>query len=324
MLMKLQDTPFLWSGIPMEWLNMECALSWFQPHHAGLMNPQINMNKRGWRRNRKLTNRTREPFALQLWRDKLYILTAPEDVALAYKNTTTLSWDAFLNDLLEGFGLRGKSLELAWHQPKPGDAAYECKHLFKSAQKSLVHFTEEISRRQLLPGEHLKVMEASFLERLHETLQWDQMIGSDVLHCSGMQKRLSLKGFFRYLVVDAITYSIFGGTLQQIHPNVARDMITFNDDAWMVVFRYPEFSAPNLVNSKRRIKDALKTYMSLPDEQRKKESFAITNILEGQKITGIDDESRVAMLLMIYWAWDFILILHFSIFSECRLTDAGR
>lgn len=280
---------------------MYVAMIWASSYGIGGATCQYEYES--WRRGRKVTNHTREPFALPVWRDRLYILTSAEDVAAAYKNNTTLSRDAFLNDMLEGFGLKGKSLKLAWHQPKPGDASYRSPNPINPAQKSLVHFTEEIYRRQLLPGENLNAMENSYLKRLSDNLCWGHMTGSHVLACTTTQKRLSLKGFFRYIVVDAITYSIFGGSLQKINPDIAWDMINFNDDAWMVVFRYPEFTSPKLVNSKRRIKDALRTYISIPDGQRKGESFAIMNVLEGQKITGIDEESRLAMLLMIYWAW---------------------
>lgn len=103
-------------------------------------------------------------------------------------------------------------------------------------------------------------------------------------------------------MVDAITSSIFGELLQEIEPNIIQDMITFNDYAWMLIFRYPAFTSPKLIGSRRRIMSALRAYMNTPDEQRKGESFAIKNILQGQTITGIDEESRVAMLLMIYWA----------------------
>lgn len=204
--------------------------------------------------------------------------------------------------MLEGFGLKGEALKLAWHQPKPGDASYLSPNPINPAQKSLVHFTEEIYQRQLLPGQHLDAMSNSYLERLSATLCWDKIAGRYVSAGNGKQKRLSLKGFCRDLMVDAITSSIFGSLLRKIEPDITQDMITFNENAWMLIFRYPEFTSPKLTGSRRRIITALRTYMSLPDEQREGESFAIKNVLQGQKITGIDDESRVAMLLMIYWA----------------------
>lgn len=171
------------------------------------------------------------------------------------------------------------------------------------AQKSLVHFIKKIYQRQLLPGPKVDAMSKSYLDRLSSILCWDKIAARYQLSAGkGKQKRLSLKEFCRDLMVDAITSSIFGGLLQKIKPDITRDMITFNEYAWMLIFRYPDFTSPKLIASRRNIISALRTYMNTPDDQREGKSFAIKNVLQGQKITGMDDESRVAMLLMIYWA----------------------
>lgn len=100
-------------------------------------------------------------------------------------------------------------------------------------------------------------------------------------------------------MVDAITSSIFGDLLQKIKPDITRDMITFNEYAWILNFRYPDFTSPKLIASRQNIILVLRIYMNTPNIQREEKSFAIKNALQGQKITGINNESRVAMLLMI-------------------------
>ncbi|MCJ1466039.1 hypothetical protein MMC07_004658 [Pseudocyphellaria aurata] len=250
----------------------------------------------------KFTKRSREPFALSMLSGKLYILTSPEDVDAAYKNTTTLSWDDYLNDLLKGFGVRGEALKLAWHRPTTSDASYMHPSSKNFSHKSLVHFIEEIYLRQLLPGPNLNVLGQSYLARLDDTLRWDRIEGSYMVNCTRKQKRLSLKMFCRNLMIDAITSSLFGGILQKIEPNVAQDMITFNDYAWLLVFGCPDIVSPELAGSRKRLTAALRIYMDLPEDQREGEAFAIRNVLAEQKVTGIDDKSRLAMLLMIYWA----------------------
>lgn len=233
---------------------------------------------------------------------KIYILTSPDDVDAAYKNNTTLSWDLYLNDLLKGFGVRGKALKLAWHRPTNGDASYMHPHSKNLTHKSLVHFIEEIYQQQLLPGPNLNVIGQSYLARLDDTLRWDRIIGSYVISRTEKQKRLSLKKFCRNLMIDGITSSLFGGMLQKIDPNVAQDMITFNDYAWLLVFGFPDVVCPKLAGSRNRLMSALKIYMNTPEEQKEGESFAIRNVLNEQAVTGIDEQSRLAMLLMIYWA----------------------
>ena len=232
----------------------------------------------------------------------MYILTSPEDVDAAYKNNTTLSWDDYLNDLLSGFGVRGEALRLAWRRPTTGDASYMHPLPKNPTQKSLVHRVEDIYQRQLLPGPNLNVIGQSFLSRLEDILRWDKITGFYVMTRTETQKRLSLKSFCRSLMIDCITNSIFGGMLQKIDPNVALDMITFNDYAWLLVFGCPDVVCPKLAGSRKRLTAALKIYMNIPEEQREGESFAIRNVLNEQAVTGIDEQARLAMLLMIYWA----------------------
>lgn len=45
------------------------------------------------------------PIAINFGVEKLYIVTSPADVGAIYKNNTTLSWEAMLDDLLVAFGV---------------------------------------------------------------------------------------------------------------------------------------------------------------------------------------------------------------------------
>lgn len=229
------------------------------------------------------------------------MLTAPQDVAIAYKNNTTLSWDGYLDELLQAFGLKGHSLKLAWHKPRPGDACYLEANPFNPQQKSLIHLTEDVYKQQLLPGEKLDQMSQSFLRSIDGSVCWEKLdpycMGSTEKH-----KYVSLKDFTRTALVDAITASMFGDHLHRIEPNMTRYMLDFNDDAWMVVFRYPQTLARRLSQCRQKIMAALKVYIHTPKEQRTGEAWSIQTVVQAQEITGMDDENRTAMLLMIYWA----------------------
>ena len=55
-----------------------------------------------------------ELFTITIGGKKLYILTTPEDAASVYRNNVTLSWDAMLNNLLVGFGVRASVIDQIW------------------------------------------------------------------------------------------------------------------------------------------------------------------------------------------------------------------
>ena len=235
-------------------------------------------------------------------RQKLYALTSPEDVAIAYRNNTTLSWDAYLHDLLSAFGLDSTALRMVWHKPSPGDASFVTPNPINPRQRSLIHLTEDVYKKQLLPGEKLDVLGGSFLQRLERALHWDRLSGPYVQLSTLQRKHVSLKGLCRSLVVDAITRSMWGDLLHEIEPSTTQCMLDFNDDAWMVIFHYPQIMAPKMNSARRKLMNALEVYIHRPKEQRVGEAWAIATVVAAQEITGIDDQNRAAMLLMIYWA----------------------
>lgn len=54
---------------------------------------------------REYFKRTREPFAITLGREKLYILTFRKDVVAAHKNSTTVDYGNVVQDLMARFGV---------------------------------------------------------------------------------------------------------------------------------------------------------------------------------------------------------------------------
>ena len=103
-------------------------------------------------------------------------------------------------------------------------------------------------------------------------------------------------------MVDAATRSMFGPHLHEIEPNIVEYMMNFNDYAWMVFFRYPDFFGLPVTEPRRKIIDALKKFIKLPEEQRPHQSWAIRNIIIAQDIVGIDLEAQASVILLIYWA----------------------
>lgn len=250
------------------------------------------------------TNRTHEIYTIQVFRKKLYIITAPLDVAAAFKNNTSLHFDGHLNELLRNFGFGGEALRLAWHVPQPGEWCYIPNSSINPEQMSLNRLTEDVYKKQLLPGEKMDVMCKVFLAALHQTLRWQ-----DLDFCTinkpgnnGPRKLVSLRALCRHTMVDAATRSMFGGHLHEIEPKIVEHMLTFNDFAWMVFFQYPDLFGSPVSEARRKITDALKTFIMLPEEQRSEQAWSIKTIIAAQGVVGIDLQARASVILMIYWA----------------------
>jgi hypothetical protein len=261
---------------------------------------------------RKFSRYSREPFAVTLLGIRFYILTSPEDVTAAYRNTTTLSWDYYMGQLMSSFGLDHAALEKVWHEPKPGDSSYYQPNEINPTHKSHVHFTEEMYQRQLLPGPQLSDLSQKVIHHISRSLYWEKLTGPATLDISGTHIQLSLKTFCRGKIIDQITEYMFGNILYQIEPSVTEHMIRFNDDAWKVLFHYPEFMAPKLTRSRRKLEEAFKRYIKVPREQRADGMWGMQNIIASQEQAGMKEKDRVALLLLVYWALVFSSLLPIS------------
>ncbi|KAL8837433.1 MAG: hypothetical protein Q9170_002517 [Blastenia crenularia] len=247
------------------------------------------------------TGRTHEIYAIQVIGQKLYIITAPDDVAAAFRNTTSLNFDGHLNELLINFGFEGEALRLAWYEAQPEDPRYLPESLVSPRQKSLNRLTEEVYKQQLLPGEKMDAMCGVFVDSLKNTLQWDRL-DFCTLAPTAKGKQLSLRALCRYTMVDAATRSMFGSHLHAIEPDIVEHMLGFNDFAWMVFFQYPDIFGSPVTAPRKKLTEVLRTFISLREEQRSEQAWSIKTVLRAQEIVGIDLQSKASVLLMIYWA----------------------
>ena len=255
---------------------------------------------------RDFTNRTREPFAIKVIGRTFYTITAPEHVAAVYKATTALSFDSFLNEALRGFGLDAASIDLAWHKPSPGDACYHDPNLLNPKQKPFVHWIKDTYRQALLPGEKMNHMVVQFHRYIEGNMQWNRVssLAIQQFHSKGVVV-LSLKDFSRRIMLEAITDSFFGSCLFQVEPNIVQYAAGFNDEAWMLVHRYPKILSGRVLHNRAKIMAALSKYRQIPKEVRTAggEAWAIETVMTTGELLGMKNESNDTFLMLIHWAY---------------------
>ena len=226
----------------------------------------------------------------------MYVVTSPTDVSAIYKNNTTLSWDAMLDDLLTAFGVSAQSIPTLWQKPS-SDLAAEMGPDKIPQNLSIVHSTLDLYKRQLLPGERLDKFSHTLLSYIDVSLRCE--------HASarGLTKtRISLKDFCSEVLVDALTRTLFGDGIFEVEPNMVQNLLDFNDDAWMLIFHYPQSAASKLNKARHNILEAFVKYIQGPESTRSGQAWLIHMIMQKQKAANISDKDRAALLLMVYWA----------------------
>lgn len=272
---------------------------------------------------RDFTNRTREPFAIKIIGRTFYTITAPAHVAAVYKATTALSFDSFLNEALHGFGLDAASIKLVWHKPSLGDACYHNPNPLNPQQKPFVHWIKDTYRQALLPGEKMNHMAAHFHRYIERNMQWKRVssLAIQQLQSTGVVV-LSLKDFSRKIMLEAITDSFFGDRLFQVEPNIVQYAAGFNDEAWMLVHRYPKILAGRVLHNRTKIMAALSKYRQIPKEERAAggEAWAIETVMTAGELLGMSNESNDTFLMLIHWAYVIPVVLAIlnSLVGQCQ------
>ena len=247
---------------------------------------------------REFFSDTGEPFALTVGGQKLYIITSPDDVAALYRNNTTLSWDAMLNELFVAFGLQTSAipklwenlhtLELAGKVPRPTNTVYRILDIYK---------------RQLLPGEKLENFTGKMMNHLHRSIHFTTFRNRLKSTTPGVLSQVSLQHLCAEVLIDSTTRTLFGNSLCCVEPQLVQALVDFNEDAWKIVFHYPQTAGSKYMKAREKILRAMMAYIQAPAEIKSDQSWMINQVMVQHEAVGIDLRDRAAMLLMIYWAW---------------------
>lgn len=235
-------------------------------------------------------------FALTVGGQKLYVLLSPNDVGAIYRNNTTLSWDAMLDELLIAFGINAKAIPKVWAKPEKSRGRLRNPDLAPGL--SAIHSTLELYKKQLLPGPRLETLSDTLLGYISNLMPlYDGSCGKGPP--TGV---LSLRGFCASVLVDALTRTLFGEHMRHLEPNIVQYLVDFNDDAWMLVFKYPQSANSKLKVARNKILNGFVRYLDSPENLQLGKSWLMDEVMKMLGNVDIHSEDRAAMFLMIYWA----------------------
>ncbi len=223
-------------------------------------------------------------------------MTSAADVNAAYRNNTTLSWDAMLNDLLIAFGIDSGVIPKLWQKPDVG-VADESESVARTRRLSPIHATLDHYKSQMLPGERLDKFSDSLLGHISDLLCWDAVYK----RFGAKPSKISLNKFCGEVLVEALSRAMFGNRIFEVEPDLVQSMLDFNDDAWMLIFQYPQSSESKLHRARRKLLDFFLRYMQGPEELRSEQAWMIDRAIQDLKAIDMCDEDRAPLLLMIYW-----------------------
>lgn len=202
------------------------------------------------------------------------------------------------------FGASPGAIEKMWLLPSNDKHGFNAQ-VENPSQKCLAQLTRDFHKQQLHPGQNQRSLSEKFQGYIEESLRWDSMSTRPndkyILRSSEMSKEISLKGWCADVLLNAATRAFYGESLLQNQPDLFRDFFDFDDNSWMLMYRYPRFMATSMYQAKDAAIDALTKYFATPKGSRRGEAWFIRTLEAEQRQLGIDDRDIATLNLMVYW-----------------------
>ncbi|KAF2837773.1 cytochrome P450 monooxygenase [Patellaria atrata CBS 101060] len=241
-----------------------------------------------------------KPFILYVAGEKLAVISNPKHVHQIYKDTSSFSFDPFIDTLYSGVAnVSSEGRTALWRSPKDG-----FKSLYPNPkQKVLVHTCSDLVHKQLLQPARLHDLIGTVLYEIERYTRWNSFFPSTILSSEGDARVVSAYRWCRDVLVDCQTQAFFGQYLRDIEPNFTTLMDAWDDNAWMMTYQYPPFLAKAAIEPRDKLIKALKQYFDTPvDERPTRSTVPLINEVEAEKKQGgLSTEDIARTLLMVLW-----------------------
>ena len=229
----------------------------------------------------------REAFCIIVAGVKLYIITSPREMSLVYRNTTSLSFDEFIRDLHVAFEMSSDGQNAMWNN---------------SQGKCLIHVAHDLHVAQLHPGEQLNDLTNKFLDQIATRLSWDSLLENNrETSRSSEQISLSLYEWCVGVLIPAASVAFFGESLLRIDKSLIEDFRAFDEDSWMLTYRYPRVLARKMYRGKDRNTRTFTRYYALPPNERSGACFYVRSLEARQRAVGMTDRDIAISTQLFYW-----------------------
>lgn len=249
---------------------------------------------------RKYFESTGEPFAITIGGQSIYILTSASDVEELYKNTTTLSWEFFIQDLYRWTGFSNKAIERLWQAPTE-----QQKSLNPARILSPNEMVAEYQRRQLRPGKNLENLARSVIDHIDGLLQWHNLSIGQTRIQRGPEKSLSLSliEWTSHAFISSTTEKIWGRSIFKMDPSLLQTYTTWEKANWKYVFQIPRFLSRDMYSARDRLVDAFTAYFKLPRNQRADAAWFVPTAEAEMRDIGLDDRDLGRAHMLQHWAY---------------------
>jgi hypothetical protein len=240
----------------------------------------------------------REPFALTIMGETIYIITSAADVSTVYRRTDDLTFDAYITDTMANMGASPDATRRMWETPKTTSTT----RFANPKNEPLAHLSLTMFQHQLHPGRPMAQLEAVLLDRIDRMMCWKELQRTPkAIVTPGATSTVSLLEWTTSVMLKGATEAFFGEALLKIDPNMLEDYSYFDKHSWKLIYKIPPPWSSGMRTSRDRVHSTFTRYFDLSVDERSDACWMVKALEVEMRACGITSGDIGAYLMSIYW-----------------------
>jgi hypothetical protein len=231
---------------------------------------------------------------------KNYFITKPHHVTQAFRNTTTLSFDHFLDDHVCHFGVKKEDIP-AMNNNIIIPQRYSAEtNTYPAQGLNMKNFVEWAYKRQLSVDKVHELWNVYLITINHTTkLSNLEQNGSRTTYGTVTMKIRELLGC---TLTISVTKMLFGTQLLETEPNIPIHAQGFIDGLWKLVYHYPKWALGSVAHDQDATIVTMERFAEQMDAETSDASWLVRTVVENQTQSKMSKRSTAALLGLIYLA----------------------
>lgn len=221
-------------------------------------------------------------------------MTSPQDVTDIYKISKTLTFDEYVQDVMQSIGVSDDGIARLWKTPDNSKGP-------NRLHKALAHAGEDYYREQLLPGNHLDALWERVVGLISSSIEWDKLPNKSTTLSLDSTRTFSLLQWTRDVLLNAVTKAFFGDRLLELEPRLLEYFTAFDDESWKLTYKYPRSVSKSMYDAKDKMVAGIEAYLRLPKDERLEGAWLIQKMEVETKKAGIEVHDLAAMITSLVW-----------------------
>jgi hypothetical protein len=241
---------------------------------------------------------TREPFSITMGGQTFYIVTKDSDVRTVFRNSTSLTFEIFAQEILNDLGCSQSAIKSLY-----GISESSNQYARELKSTSPAKITRQLHHHQLFPGNLINDIGADFIQYFEKTMTVDYLKAQEgyATPLDDDTVTVSLFALNSDIFTNAAQEAYFGSRLRTIEPNMAWTMLEFDDLAWQLLFKYPPFLSRRMRAAKDKAVDALEQYFACPQTERTDTAWFTPTFETEMRKADLNNRDLAISAMTIYW-----------------------